>query len=294
MKTLVVAIQLTALALVTGVAVSIPLAARLLPARAAGFRARLGSRCCRWWSRAALRIVGLEVRIEGRPRGEPFVVAANHLSYLDIWLLGAAYPTVFVAKREIASWPLFGLVARVVGTVFVDREHARDLVRAAREMEAQLDHGVPLTLFPEGMATSGHAVLEFLPSLFEPAARRRIPCYAASLSYDTPGGEGAPSDTVCWWGGRSFLPHLLRLLRQPRVLATLRISAEPIVLSDRKELARQLHARSSAMFSPVRHPLEGSRGQSRGTSQTSAPKWSHGSRPSSQEAGSGEKCRSAK
>lgn len=262
-----IALKIGALALITGIAAAVLLVLRLVTLGARGPGLRAGAVCCLWWSRMALRVIGLKVRIEGRPGQGRFMVAANHLSYLDIWLLGSLFPTVFVAKREIASWPLFGPIARASGTVFVDRESARDLLRASRRIDRCLDRGVSLTLFAEGMATDGKQVLPFMPSLFEPAARRRLPCYGASITYDSI-GDGPPSETVCWSGSQRFGPHLRRLLAQPRIEATVRLHSEPVVSADRKTLARDLHRLVAASFEPVRRGP----GQSRGMSQSSAPK----------------------
>lgn len=268
MKTLTIAGKVVALALITGLAAGAMLILRLVTLGARGRGLRAAARCCQWWSRLALRVVGLVVVVEGHPGRGSFMVAANHLSYLDIWLLGSLYPTLFVAKREIASWPLFGPIARISGTVFVDRRNARDLMRASRQMDHRLDRGVALTLFAEGKATDGREVLPFMPSLFEPAARRGLPCYGASIGYDSPGGDGPPSETVCWWGGQTFGPHLRRLLAQPRIVATVRLSSDPVVSPDRKVLAQRVHAQVAGSFQPVRQGDD----QSRGISQSPAPK----------------------
>ncbi len=210
------------------------------------------TRCCRIWSRAMLALIGVEVTVEGAPPRVACVVASNHLSYLDIFVLGSLYPSVFVAKREIASWPLIGWAVRAGGTLFVDRERARDVVRAGRAMERDLALGIPLTLFPEGTATSGTEVLPFLPSLLEPAARASVPCFAATLSYDAPGSTVAPGDAVCWHDRAPFVRHFLDLVRLPRIEARVRFSGSPVRSSDRKELARRLQERVAAVFVPVR------------------------------------------
>jgi 1-acyl-sn-glycerol-3-phosphate acyltransferase len=141
------------------------------------------------------------------PSGGAFLVAANHLSYLDILVLGSLYPSLFLAKREIASWPLFGWVAKGAGTLFIDREQAKDVVRAGREMSERLELGLPLTIFPEGRSSRGVEILPFQPSLLEPAARAGVPCFAASISYETPGAKLPPSRTICWHDSESLLTH---------------------------------------------------------------------------------------
>ena len=252
-----VALKFVSLALVTGLAGLPSLLVWLVTLGAQGPASRVGSRCCWVWSRAALRIIGIEPLVRGRPKDKVFLVAANHLSYLDIWVLGSLYPCGFVAKQEIASWPLFGGIARVGGTLFVKRENPRDLVRTARVMTERFEQGVSLTLFPEGKATDGESVLPFMPSLFESAANAGIPCYAASVGYETPASPAPPCETVCWWGGQPFVPHILRLLRLPKIEATVSFSDTPLRSTSRKELARRLHDEVQQRFVPIRRqPLE--------------------------------------
>jgi len=181
-----------------------------------------------------------------------YLVASNHVSYLDILVLGSLYPSLFLAKREIASWPLFGWIARGAGTLFVDRDVARDVVRAGREMSERLELGLPLTIFPEGRSSRGVEILPFQPSLLEPAARAGVPCWAASISYETPGSEDAPSRTICWHDSESLLTHFPRLVGLRRVIARVRFSEIPVISNDRKALASALWENSNATFTPVR------------------------------------------
>jgi len=181
-----------------------------------------------------------------------FLVASNHVSYLDILVLGSLYPSLFLAKREIASWPLFGWIARGAGTLFVDREQARDVVRAGREMADRLELGLPLTIFPEGKSSRGVEILPFQPSLFEPAARAGVPCWAASISYETPGSLAAPSRTVCWHDSESLLVHFPRLVGLHEVVARVRFAESSVTSEDRKTLALALWENANATFTPVR------------------------------------------
>jgi 1-acyl-sn-glycerol-3-phosphate acyltransferase len=186
------------------------------------------------------------------PSGAPFLVASNHLSYLDILVLGSLYPSLFLAKREIATWPLFGWIARGAGTLFIDRDQAKDVVRAGREMSRQLELGLPLTIFPEGRSSRGVEILPFQPSLLEPAARAGVPCFAASISYETPGAALPPSRTICWHDSESLLTHFPRLIGLKSVVARVCFAEVPVRSSDRKSLASALWAQANATFSPVR------------------------------------------
>lgn len=181
-----------------------------------------------------------------------FLVASNHLSYVDILVLGSLYPSVFLAKREIATWPVFGWIARGAGTLFVDRDLPKDAVRAGREMSDRLALGVPMTIFPEGRSSPGIEILPFQPALLEPAARAMIPCWAVSISYETPGSASSPSQTVCWYDSENFVTHFKRLAGLKRVVARVRFADAAVVSGDRKTLARELWTRANDAFTPVR------------------------------------------
>ena len=218
--------------------------------RAAG---RVGAESCRLWGKSLCAILAVRRDVEGPvPSEGVFLVASNHLSYLDILVLGSLYPSLFLAKHEIASWPVFGWIARGAGTLFVDRDQSRDVVRAGREMADRLELGLPLTIFPEGRSSRGVEILPFQPSLLEPAARAGIPCWAASISYETPGTLAAPSRTICWHDSESLLTHFPRLIGLDQVIARVRFSEASVTLGDRKALALALWEGANAIFTPVR------------------------------------------
>jgi len=238
--------------LVTLACAVVPPAARIFTFGSLRAQSRIGTRMGQLWGRLMCAILGVRLIVDGQPPKGCFVMAANHLSYLDILVLNALYPSLFVAKREIAGWPMFGLVARGSGTLFVDRDRAKDVVRVGHEMTRRLQAGIPLTLFPEGKSTRGSEVLPFMPSLLEPAAKAGVPCYGAALSYETPGVTTPPATTVCWYDGHNFVDHILRLMKVPRIEARVIFTPAPFASSDRKELARRLHEEVVEAFVPVR------------------------------------------
>ncbi len=205
----------------------------------------------RVWGRCLLAILGVRVVRSGVAPRPPFVLVANHTSYLDIPLLASAAGGVFVAKHEIAGWPLIGLVVRSVGTIFIDRGLRRDIPRVLEEIEEVLAFGDGVVLFPEGTSTSGEEVAAFRPSLLEAPARGRLPVSCAALSYRTGEGEPPARTAVCWWGDMTLLDHVWRLTKLRRVEATLTFGEHQAIDEDRKALAADLHARVREMFVPV-------------------------------------------
>jgi 1-acyl-sn-glycerol-3-phosphate acyltransferase len=191
------------------------------------------------WSRGVAWILGVRLVVTGpAPRG--CLLVANHLSYLDVIVLGAQLPCAFVSKAEVARWPVLGFLARVMGTLFLEREKKRALAPLNLRLAARLARGEALVLFPEGTSTAGDEVLAFRPALLEPAARLGLPVRYAALRYSTPLGSPPPEEAVCWWGEMSFGPHFLRLLALPSLAAHVHFGAEPIRAPDRKTLAARL------------------------------------------------------
>lgn len=206
----------------------------------------------RLWARGMLALLGVHARLEGERPRDTVLVVANHLSYLDILVLARFFPGRFVAKSEIAGWPVLGWLARAVGTIFVVQSRARDVVRVDGEMARTLAAGVPVLLFPEGHATRGLGVDRFKSSLLENAARAGIPCLAVALHYETPLDPWAPAGTICWWGGMGFWVHAWNLVGLRRVEARLSLASTPLVHSDRKALAEGLRAALVERFHPIR------------------------------------------
>ena len=167
--------------------------------------------------RIALRGLGLRVRVTGTPlRGRGGMVA-NHVSWLDIYVLNAQAPLYFVSKAEVARWPGIGWLARATGTVFVTRT-ARDAADQALLLEARLRAGHRLLVFPEGTSTDGLRVLPFKPTLFAAFFRDGLPdllqVQPVTLRYHAPRSEDPRFHA--WWGDMDFAGHLLKVLAAPR------------------------------------------------------------------------------
>jgi len=203
----------------------------------------------RRWARSVARILGMRVRIEGAAPAAPCLLVANHLGYVDVVAFWCATGGSFVAKSEVASWPLVGALGRIAQTLFIDRGRKRDVVRVIAAMEQTLGRGESVIVFAEGTSTGGDRVLRFRSSLFEAARRSGVPVRTASISYATPRGAPSADRAVCWWGDMTFADHAFALMKLRGFDATLRFAAEPIEGGDRKEMARRAHAAVRASWS---------------------------------------------
>jgi 1-acyl-sn-glycerol-3-phosphate acyltransferase len=165
-------------------------------------------------------------------------VVSNHLSYLDVLAYASISPCVFVAKREVRRWPVFGAFATMAGTIYVDRERRGANGGAAALIEEALAAGLPVVLFPEGTSSDGRAVLRFHSGFFEPAIRTRAVVTAAAIGYASSTAEEV---RVAYHGDDVFGPHLARTLGRRNLEARVRF-ATARGYAHRKEAARVTQA----------------------------------------------------
>lgn len=206
------------------------------------------------WARTLALIIGMRITVKGEPPRPPFFLVSNHLSYIDIIAYAAHLDCVFVAKHDIAGWPGFGLLARGIGTIFINREKLQDIPRVIGLIDGALAEGAGIVLFPEGTSTMGDTVRRFSAALLEPAARAGYPVSYAAITYRTPPDEPPAHMAVCWWGEMTFAPHLLELLKVRRFEAEIRFGAHAIAADDRRVLAASLWESVNRMFVPVVEP----------------------------------------
>lgn len=187
-----------------------------------GFPARTA--VARSWHRACLAIVGIRWLVEGQPvTGRAILCVANHVSYLDIPLIGASIEATFIAKAEVASWPVFGQLARMSRTIMVSRRRSK----AAEDCHAvgrTLLNGNRVVLFAEGTSTGGLTVGPFRSSLFEAAyawtAKGRVDVQPITVAY-APAGRNKPTP-YAWYNNAAFAPHFLYIMSLPHTQVTVR------------------------------------------------------------------------
>jgi 1-acyl-sn-glycerol-3-phosphate acyltransferase len=207
----------------------------------------------RGYFRLLCKLMRVRIRVVGAPATGPALIVANHVSWLDIPVIGARVPAVFVAKREISRWPIIGFGAKLLRTVFVDRTRRRQTGDATAQIALRLNEGNAVVLFAEGTSSDGNRVLPFRSALVGAANEvlgRLGPGAQAvvqPLSVCYTGLQGIPMGrqhrpVVAWYGDLDFIPHLKEYVRRGAVDAVLTFG-EPIACrarTDRKELARSL------------------------------------------------------
>lgn len=190
-------------------------------------------------SRRMLRIFKTTIRTAGTIPTSGLLVS-NHLSYIDILVISSVTPAIFVAKREVGTWPVFGMFAKMGGTLFVDRERRMRAGETTSEIQTALDQGALVVLFPEGTSSNGETVLPFKTSLLEPATRQLHALYAGVVQYRLEDGD--VGEELCYWKDMTLLPHLINLLGKKTIHASVSFTQLREGSTDRKELARQLHS----------------------------------------------------
>jgi 1-acyl-sn-glycerol-3-phosphate acyltransferase len=205
---------------------------------------RFKERLPRFYHRSLWRPIGIEVRVHGvQNAARPTLFVVNHASYLDITVLGGLIEGCFVAKREVAGWPLFGLLAKLQRTAFVERR--RGATATERDhLARRLAGGDNLILFPEGTSNDGNRVLPFKSALF--AAMQGsgdLPIQPVSIGYTRLDGMPlgrALRPLVAWYGDMDLAPHLFTLLGLGKM--TVDVFFHPTVRAtdfpSRKDLAR--------------------------------------------------------
>jgi 1-acyl-sn-glycerol-3-phosphate acyltransferase len=166
--------------------------------------------------RLALRLLRLEVRRCGQP-AKAGVCVANHSSWLDILVLNAQQEVYFVSKAEVAGWPGIGLLARVTGTVFIERARSR-AAEQSTVLRDRLRAGHRLLFFPEGTSSDNRQVLPFKSTLFaaflHDELRSGLTVQPVTLFYEAPPGKDPRFHG--WWGDMALGPHLVQVLAAPR------------------------------------------------------------------------------
>ncbi len=199
------------------------------------------------YHRGNCALIGIDVRRTGvAPTEAPALYVCNHASYLDIVVLSTLLDASFVAKSEVANWPLFGLLAKLVNTIFVERRPSRSGTHR-NEMRERLEAGRSLILFPEGTSTDGNRVLPFNSTFFaiveEPIHGKPIPVQPISLAYTRYNNlpmTRRERPYLTWYGDTPMVDHLWRLLTIGR--ATVEVRFHPAVSIDVYESRKALAA----------------------------------------------------
>ncbi len=219
--------------------------------------------------RVLLRLIGVRVRVSGAPLPRSAaLLCANHVSWLDISVLGAQWPLSFVAKSEVARWPLIGTLARLQRTLFIDRSRRSATAATKTQMMQRLAMGDRVVVFAEGTSSLGNTVLPFKSSLIgavtdglsgDDSPPPSLPLVPVALAYKT--YQNLPMGRItralyAWSGDTQLWPHLLFVMNHGQIDIEVLIG-EPIWPAphlNRKHMSAQAQARVKRLLA---HALMG-------------------------------------
>lgn len=214
----------------------------------------------RQFARLLLYLIGVRLTIKN-PQAfqftgrDNYLIVANHISYLDVIIMHALIPAVFVTSREVEQTPVLGWICKAAGCLFVERRKRMEVQRDIAQMTAVLGEKLNVVFFPEGSTSNGEAFLPFKRPLLEAAVRSRARVLPVCVNYVSVNGEPVSDNTrdyVAWYGDMTFFPHLVKLLSLRHLHAEIAI-LEPLPFRQhqcRKQLAENAYRALHAHFKP--------------------------------------------
>lgn len=212
------------------------------------------------WHRIATRLVGIRIHQKSSPSTvRPLLITANHASWVDITVIGSLMPLSFIAKSEVSGWPVFGLLAKLQRTVFVNRTRRSETGQVADIIAGRMADGDAMVLFAEGTSNDGNSVLPFRSALLGAATRVAAngdgsSVWVQPLSIAYQGFYGVPMGRahrphVAWYGDMELAGHLWGIFTRG-ALDVIVHWGEPVLVeqtTDRKALTRRLEDEVRAM-----------------------------------------------
>jgi lyso-ornithine lipid O-acyltransferase len=205
---------------------------------------KLGRVFPHYYHRMLARLLGFYIRVEGDIPQQAALLVANHVSWIDIVAFSAVLPVSFVAKHEVGRWPLFGQLARLQGSVFVEREKRHRTGHARDAITDRLLGGDTVMLFPEGTSHDGSRVRRFHTSFFAVAEAGHIPVVPVSIAYTEVNGlpmTRRRRPFFAWYGDMDLPPHVWQAVQWGPIGITIRFHPS-LPAAPRKDMARQAQA----------------------------------------------------
>lgn len=202
------------------------------------------------------RIFRLKIKVNGTPsKDHPVLFVSNHISYTDILVLGAALPAKFVSKVEVSGWPVIGQIAKLTGTLFIDRKKSAAGNHLQQIEEALFEHKKNLIIFPEGTTGDGRGVLPFKSSLFKIAENlpehEKLTIQPVTIEYTHINGlpvQANERKKIAWVGDASFGPHFKQFVNLGMIRVSVTIHPPLPNLKDRKLLAAEAQKVVSSVY----------------------------------------------
>ena len=171
------------------------------------------------YHRLVLKLLSIKIIVKGNIGEDGSLIVSNHASWIDIFIISSVIKTSFVSKSEVSKWPLVSWLAKLQGTIFINRNNPKELIKTASEIHDRISKKQNVVLFPEGTSSDGNRVLPFKSSIFmlsELTDRRKLSIQPISIAYTKYNGltMGRIERTlIAWYGDMDLLTHLYKLIR---------------------------------------------------------------------------------
>lgn len=210
------------------------------------------------YARFALWFMGIRVSRDVREimGDDNYLIVSNHLSYTDILVICAYYPSCFVTSVEMRDTPFLGHICKLAGCVFVERRNKKNLGHEVREITDALKAGLDVVIFPEATSTNGEEVIRFRRPLFKAACDARIKVKPLTINYRKLDGKPVTlknRDQVFWYGDMTFADHLWGVFNIGRIDVEL-IVGESMAVGQEQDhgfLAEKSHSLVKSFYRPV-------------------------------------------
>jgi 1-acyl-sn-glycerol-3-phosphate acyltransferase len=190
-----------------------------------------------FWCKRLLCIFEIKVEVQGLDsflsNQKQYLMVANHISWMDIIVIQSIKPSIFVAKSDVASWPLFGWVAQMTGTIFIKREKVSDIKKALKKMKRRLIKR-SVCIFPEGTSTNGRYLLPFKSNLFQSSIDTNKSILPLCLRYKQ---KGTYSDKVAFIDDMSLVDSIIKIKKESDISVEVDVLQPIRPRGNRKELA---------------------------------------------------------
>jgi len=190
-----------------------------------------------FWCKRLLSIFEIKVEVQGLNNllfnQKQYLIVANHISWMDIIVIQSIKPSIFVAKSDVASWPLFGWVAQMTGTIFIKREKVSDIKKALKKMKRRLIKR-SVCIFPEGTSTNGRYLLPFKSNLFQSSIDTNKSILPLFLRYKQ---KGMYSDKVAFIDDMSLVDSIMKIKKEIDISVEVEVLQPIRPRGNRKELA---------------------------------------------------------
>jgi len=192
------------------------------------------------WAKTLLTILRIKVIVEGDEQvlhsQAGYLMVANHISWLDIHVINSLHPITFVAKSDVAQWPIFGWIAKQIGTIFIKRSQLSDLKRVIQMIKSKIKQHQAICIFPEGTSSDGRQVLEFRSNLFEVVAQTPHQIIPLAIQYQE---GGKYSERAAFIGDMGLIDSIKQVMKSNSLVAYVYLAPPINADKSRQELALQ-------------------------------------------------------